>query len=574
MMKRIVFVVSVLSIIIGTLSAQTIGKHGTQTKIIAQNGYYRSSRTAPNSMEAFLTAGKFGSYAATCEVVFTSDNQLVVMDQPEGKKISLTNESFKHLLEKNHRVALLDEFLARYKKSVNVSKETKSKALAKGELDNLMKDPMKLILVIGEVDAKLMPSMLSVLGKSLKEVGDMPIVELSSYSLPVCIALMQKFPQMSITYLKGDLSPRELQKKAGKLGCAYDIKALSANRNWVAEAHERNMLVMAVGVSDESETKEALKTGADRILTDNVAMVSAWAQNKPLVKLMSFNIRMSGMPDVDGDNAWPKRKEAVVKMIGTENPDVFGVQEMLPDQQKYLRQELHGYSMVGVGRDDGLMEGECMGIFFKNDRFTLLDSGTFWLSQTPEKATMGWDAACKRTVTYVQLKDIRSGKAFYYFNTHLDHVGMIARQESVKLICSEIRKLVRDTNSVFILGGDMNSNMKDPIFAPLIGEREKAPQPVVAIKSENASAKVSGAGVPNHAPNAKGKSLMKSCRETSWETDNMATYNAYGKGRTAQIDHLFSSQKTENLVFQTVRKNYGVPFISDHYPVTLIFSLK
>lgn len=575
MIKRIVFVFSILYLMFGALSAQTIRKqHDIQINIIAQKGYYKSSQTAPNTMQAFKAASDFGCVAATCEVKFTSDEQLVVvLGGTSTLRRSPDNLSLSQMQQAGFQVIMLDEYLSQFHKAFSPQKTSDEVVLQPGKaVPSKGKKGMKLLLDIRTNESKSVGAMVSLLGKFLVEQHYRKIVELGSSDLEVCRAMFQKFPDVPVVFLDGEISPREVNKKVGKIGVVYDRAVLHKHSDWARDARTLSMPLMASGVETEAEAREMVNLEVMDFLTDNPALVKAWAQGATLVKLMSFNIRMSGMPDVDGDNAWPKRRETVVSMIKEENPDVLGVQEMLPDQQQFLRKMLKAYDMVGVGRDDGHSEGECMGIFYKKDKFVLLDSGTFWLSQTPDVASIGWDAACKRTVTYVKLKENLSGKQFYYFNTHLDHVGAIARQESVKLLEKRIRELVRDTNTIFICGGDMNSTLEDPIFIPVLGGKTKKPQAEKGGMSVGRDGKVSKL-VPNHMPTEKQYSLMKSCRNTAWQSDNSVTYNAYGKGNVSQIDHLFSSQKTENLIFQTLRKNYGVPYISDHYPISLIFVL-
>lgn len=263
-------------------------------------------------------------------------------------------------------------------------------------------------------------------------------------------------------------------------------------------------------------------------------------------KVMSFNIRMSGFSQSDGINAWSNRKEAVINMIHDVDADFFGVQEMLPDQKQYLRKHLKEYGMVGVGRDDGKNEGECMAIFYKKKDFKLIKGRTFWLSETPEAVSKGWDAACKRTLTYTCLQDKRNNQNIYYFNTHLDHMGKIARRESVKLICRIIDSICPQKELVpVILSGDMNSTIEDDIFRPFE------------------------------------KNGMAASRDKAKKSSFLDTYNAYDKDGTFVtnkgahvIDHFFNSACVEVAEFQTNVKDYGVPYISDHYPIILTFSIK
>ena len=157
------------------------------------------------------------------------------------------------------------------------------------------------------------------------------------------------------------------------------------------------------------------------LLAASFSMPAFAADGAEPIKLISYNLRTSH--GKDGDNVWMKRRHATPEMIRREAPDVFGVQEGLIDQLHYIDTECPQYARVGVGRDDGAEKGEFMAVYYLRDRFELLDSGTFWLSETPDKVSRGWDGACNRTVTWVELKDRKSGKEFFYFNTHLDHKG-------------------------------------------------------------------------------------------------------------------------------------------------------
>ena len=179
------------------------------------------------------------------------------------------------------------------------------------------------------------------------------------------------------------------------------------------------------------------------------------------IKYISYNIRY-GTAD-DGDNAWDIRKPATKEMISIEQPDVFGLQEALVGQLEYIDSNFPQYSRVGVGRDDGKEEGEFMAVYYRNDKFKLLDNGNFWLSETPDECSMGWDAACRRIVTWAKLKDKETGKVFYAFNTHLDHVGEVAREQSILLITKKIEEIVKKDKAPVFLSGDFNSNVSSPI---------------------------------------------------------------------------------------------------------------
>jgi endonuclease/exonuclease/phosphatase family metal-dependent hydrolase len=190
--------------------------------------------------------------------------------------------------------------------------------------------------------------------------------------------------------------------------------------------------------------------------------------------VMSYNIRMNTAND--GVNAWPLRKDKVIGLLKFHQADLFGVQEALPEQVEDLAASFLQYDHVGIGRDDGLSKGEHMCIFYRKSRFEKLADGNFWLSQTPEKPGLGWDAACNRTCTWIKLKDKITGKLFFHFNTHLDHMGKTARMEGAKLILDKIAALNRQ-NLPVVLTGDFNSvKSGDPIqtvLKVLADSREK-----------------------------------------------------------------------------------------------------
>lgn len=248
------------------------------------------------------------------------------------------------------------------------------------------------------------------------------------------------------------------------------------------------------------------------------------------VSVMSFNIRL-GSAD-DGTNSWEYRKEAVVRMIETVSPDVVGLQEAMTMQNEYLAENLPQYAQAGVGRDDGDRKGEHMLVLYKTERYDLADYGNFWLSETPNEVSRGWDGACNRLVTWVRLTEKGSDREFFFFNTHLDHQGEAARREGVKLLAKEIDRIA-GRGTVFVTG-DFNAPPADevlqPMFAQFASARDKAP-----------------------------------------DTDKKGTFNGWGSAPNSfVIDYIFSRNATP-VMFRTVVENYGAPFVSDHYPIVANF---
>lgn len=168
---------------------------------------------------------------------------------------------------------------------------------------------------------------------------------------------------------------------------------------------------------------------------------------------MTYNIRYAN--DHDGDNKWDLRREKVASQIKFYEPEVIGLQEALESQVQYLDKQLSDYKFVGVGRDDGKTKGEYAPIYYKEEQLKLVEWSFFWLSDTPEKVSVGWDAALPRICTYALFEDNGTKEKFWVFNTHFDHQGETARLESSKLIYKKISEINSD-NSPVILMGDFN----------------------------------------------------------------------------------------------------------------------
>ncbi|NWF88674.1 MAG: endonuclease/exonuclease/phosphatase family protein [Ignavibacteriaceae bacterium] len=172
-------------------------------------------------------------------------------------------------------------------------------------------------------------------------------------------------------------------------------------------------------------------------------------------RVMTYNIRYAGDEKVDGINAWSKRKDLVASMISFNHAEIVGVQEALLPQLNDLTDLLDGYSWFGVGRNDGIDKGEFSAILFKVDRFKLFEQSTFWLSETPDVPSKGWDAAFPRIVTWGKLRDLKTQKDFYIFNTHYDHIGETARNNSSKLLMKRISEIAQ--GFPVIVMGDFNT---------------------------------------------------------------------------------------------------------------------
>lgn len=245
------------------------------------------------------------------------------------------------------------------------------------------------------------------------------------------------------------------------------------------------------------------------------------------LSVMSFNLRYDEFQD--GDNRWDNRKEACIKLLMETEPSIIGIQEGLHHQVTYLDENLIDYAYVGVGRDDGYSSGEYAAIFYKTSRFDTLQYGNFWLSDTPEYPSLGWDANNIRIVTWVELKDKNSEKSIFIFNTHFDHKGKIAQEESAKLLLQRINDLVTDSAPIFITG-DFNLLIRNEALNPITNS-------------------------------------FFSAQRFASKSDNTNSFNGFGRWYISRnIDFIFYKNATA-VAYKTIDNDYGVPFISDHYPI-------
>ena len=184
-----------------------------------------------------------------------------------------------------------------------------------------------------------------------------------------------------------------------------------------------------------------------------LAMAYGKAEDKEVLKIATFNLRMD--TTCDGENAWFHRKDMVNDLIRFYGFDLFGTQEGFTHQLNDILR-LSDYRFIGVGRDDGKDAGEHCAIFYRSDRFKVLDQGDFWLSEHPEKPGRGWDGTCcNRICTWGKFEDLKNHKQFYFFNVHYEYEGDVARRESSNLMISRIKSIAG--NQPVFLTGDFNA---------------------------------------------------------------------------------------------------------------------
>src|SRR5690606_17146922 len=169
----------------------------------------------------------------------------------------------------------------------------------------------------------------------------------------------------------------------------------------------------------------------------------------PIIKaqeltVASFNIRYENTSDSIHGNGWKQRLPVICDLIRFHDFEVFGTQEVLHNQLLDMLPGLPGYDYVGVGRDDGKTKGEYAPIFYQKDKFKVLESGNFWLSEITDRPNKGWDAALPRICTWVKFEDIETGFQFFFFNLHMDHIGVKARENSSRLVLKKIEEMCGD----------------------------------------------------------------------------------------------------------------------------------
>ncbi|WP_083702122.1 endonuclease/exonuclease/phosphatase family protein [Mangrovimonas sp. DI 80] len=266
-----------------------------------------------------------------------------------------------------------------------------------------------------------------------------------------------------------------------------------------------------------------------KIVTALGLFILTFAQAQDL-KVMSYNIKLDYPKE--GKDSWANRKPFFINQLKFYEPDVLGVQEAMPNQMKDMESLLPDYDYVGVGRDDGNDAGEYSAIFYKKDELKVLESSTFWLSQTPDKVSMGWDAVCNRVCTYALFENKTTKQKFWMFNTHFDHVGEVARKNSAILIVEKIKELNKNNYPV-VLSGDFNM--------------ESGHESIQYIT----------------------KSLNDSKAVTTVAFGPEGTFNGFHfeEPVTKRIDFVFTSKNITVEKYAVLSDNWNLQYPSDHFPV-------
>jgi endonuclease/exonuclease/phosphatase family metal-dependent hydrolase len=264
----------------------------------------------------------------------------------------------------------------------------------------------------------------------------------------------------------------------------------------------------------------------------------AFDQSEPgVVRAMTFNIRY-GLAD-DGDNHWSRRKGLVFDVLAYHAADVIGLQEALDFQIQEIKRALPQYKVVRAGRDDGLKAGEACPVFYRRDRFTLADSGTFWFSNMPWKAgSKHWGNELPRICTWVRLTETATGRSFYVYNLHLDHVSQSSREHSVRLLLKELA--ARKPADPAVVMGDFNMETDNPAMAPL---------------------------------RRIGADLLNDPMVDVWgylhpDQPSVTTFQAFGaEPQGPCLDHIFINQSVGIIEAAVDTRSFGGRYPSDHFSV-------
>lgn len=254
------------------------------------------------------------------------------------------------------------------------------------------------------------------------------------------------------------------------------------------------------------------------------------------MKVISFNIRFANQ--TDGNNMWDLRRQSALDFINYEQPDFFGLQEAVDAQVKDFENAALGYSWIGVGRDDGKSAGEFTPLFYDANKWELLESGTFWLSETPDTVSQSWDAALPRICTWGTFTNKESRNKVNVFNTHFDHIGKQARLNSARLILSKM-DAIANSDKVILLG-DLNAKPQSP--------------PILAITER----------------------LTDAYNAAASHFGQVGTFNGFNIQEipSRRIDYVFASKEFEIKKYETDSRVIDGRYLSDHFPIIVELKLK
>ncbi len=268
----------------------------------------------------------------------------------------------------------------------------------------------------------------------------------------------------------------------------------------------------------------------------------------------TYNIRLINKGDSAAGNGWDQRAPQVADVIKFHGFDIFGTQEGFRSALEDLKGYLPGYEYIGVGRDNGAEKGEHAAIFYDTDKFDVLDHGDFWLSETPDSVSFGWDAVCRRICTWGKFRHKESGFTFVYFNLHMDHIGTVARAESAKLILQKIKEFPEPLP--VMLSGDFNVDQESESYLLL-----------------------NNSGIMKDAYDTADLRYIKTATFNNYKPNGSRLKS---NGDPQRIDHIFLSPEfdvkkygvlTDTYRTQNEEGEFEARVPSDHYPVMIVVEM-
>jgi len=256
------------------------------------------------------------------------------------------------------------------------------------------------------------------------------------------------------------------------------------------------------------------------------------------ISIMSYNIRLDAKEDYNSANGWTERRNNLVGLLKYHNPDIIAMQEVLHHQLEFISDELGDYGFVGIGRDDAKTKGEYSPIFFRKAEFNVIESGTYWLSESPNKPGWGWDAGHNRIVTWALLRRISTNDILAVYNTHFDHRGETAQKESAKLV---IDSLARHLEKPIIFTGDFNVTPESAAYNTITSRLQDA---------------YHTSRSPHYGPHGT-SSGFEVCTDKSIN----------------RIDYIFHNEKINVIKHSILSDSMNKKYPSDHLPVFAVFKI-
>lgn len=264
--------------------------------------------------------------------------------------------------------------------------------------------------------------------------------------------------------------------------------------------------------------------------------IAAFSQRQ--LNIATYNLRNDNKQDSLKGNGWGDRYPVICKIVQFNDLDIFGTQEGKHNMLENMVDSLPGYKYIGIGRDDGKTKGEYSAIFYKTTRFKILKQGNFWLSTITDRPNKGWDAVLPRICTWAQFQDIKTGFKFYFFNLHMDHIGVVARKESAHLVLKKIKEMAGNAATIFT--GDFNVDQHNESYKEVLST-----------------------GVLQDCYNL---APIKLATNGSFNAFNLNTKT------DSRIDHIFVTKQFNVKRYAILTNSYNGKAPSDHYPVVAIMN--